>query len=121
MQMSQILFVLLGLVAGIFGGMVGLGGGTIIIPALVYLFGLSQHQAQGTSLAVMVPPITILAAWQYYSKGHVRLDMAGFICLGFLAGGLIGAHFVQGVSDSMLKRIFGAVLFLVSMRMIFSK
>jgi uncharacterized membrane protein YfcA len=119
--MSQLLFVLLGLVAGVFGGMMGLGGGIIIIPALVYLFGFSQHQAQGTSLLIMVPPITLLAAWQYYSKGHVRLDVAGFICLGFLVGGLIGANFAQGISGPMLKKIFGGVLFLVSMRMILSK
>jgi uncharacterized membrane protein YfcA len=119
--MNQLLFVLLGLVAGVFGGMMGLGGGIIIIPCLVYLFGFTQHQAQGTSLVVMLPPITLLAAWQYYSKGHVKLDMAGFICLGFLIGGLIGANFVQGVSDPMLKRIFGGVLLFVSLRMIFSK
>ena len=119
--MSQLLFVLLGLVAGVFGGMMGLGGGIIIIPALVYLFGFSQHQAQGTSLLIMVPPITLLAAWQYYSKGHVRLDVAGFICLGFFVGGLIGAMFAQGISGPLLKRIFGVVLLLVSMRMILSK
>jgi len=119
--MSQLLFILLGLAAGIFGGVLGLGGGVIIIPALVYLFGFSQHQAQGTSLAVMVPPITLLAAWEYYSKGHVKLDMAGFICLGFIVGGLIGANFVQGISDVMLKKIFGGVLLLVSVRMILSK
>jgi uncharacterized protein len=119
--MSQLLFVLLGLIAGIFGGIMGLGGGIIIIPALVYLFGFSQHQAQGTSLAVMVPPITLLAAWQYYAKGQVKLDMAGFICLGFIVGGMVGANFAQGVSDPMLKRIFGGVLLFVSMRIILSK
>jgi hypothetical protein len=119
--MNQLLFVLLGLAAGIFGGMMGLGGGVIIIPALVYLFGFSQHQAQGTSLAVMLPPITLLAVWQYYVKGHVKLDIVGFLCLGFLFGGLIGANFVQGISDPMLKRIFGGALLLVSLRMIFSK
>ena len=119
--MNQLLFVLLGLVSGIFGGMLGLGGGVIIIPVLVYLFGFSQHQAQGTSLAVMLPPITLLAAWQYYAKGQVKLDVVGFICLGFLFGGLIGANFVQGISDPMLKRIFGGALFLVSLRMIFIK
>ncbi len=69
----------------------------------------------------MVPPITLLAAWQYYAKGHVKLDMAAFICLGFLVGGLIGANFVQGVSDAMLKRIFGVALLFVSLRMILSK
>jgi uncharacterized protein len=119
--MNQLLFVLLGLIAGTFGGMMGLGGGIIIIPALVYLFGFSQHQAQGTSLLIMVPPITLLAAWHYYSKGHVRLDVAGFVCLGFLIGGLVGANFAQAISGPVLRKIFGVVLLLVSMRMILSK
>lgn len=119
--MNPLLFVLLGLAAGVFGGMMGLGGGLIIIPALVYLFGFTQHQAQGISLAAMVPPITLLAAWQYYSKGHVKLDVAGFICLGFFVGGFIGAYFVQGIPGPVLKRIFGVMLLLVSMRLIMSK
>jgi len=93
----------------------------ILIPALVYLFGLTQHQAQGTTLAILVPPIGLLAALRYYYSGNVKLGMAGFICLGFFVGGLIGAHFIQGVPDPWLKRSFGVFLFLISLRMIFSK
>jgi uncharacterized membrane protein YfcA len=105
--MNQLLYVILGIVAGIFGGMFGIGGGTILIPALVYLFGLTQHQAQGTTLAIMVPPIGLLAALRYYYSGNVKLGMAGFICLGFFIGGLLGAHLIQGVGDLTLKRLFG--------------
>lgn len=119
--MSQILYVILGIVAGIFGGMLGIGGGVILIPALVFLFGLTQHQAQGTTLAIMVPPIGILAALRYYQSGNVKLGMAAFICVGFLVGGLLGAHVIQGIPDLMLKKIFGVFLLVVALGMIFSK
>jgi len=119
--MSQLLYIILGLVAGIFGGMFGIGGGIILIPALVYLFGLTQHQAQGTTLAIMVPPIGLLAALRYYYSGNVKLGMAGFICLGFFIGGLIGANFVQNLSDPTLKKAFGVFLLFISLNMIFTK
>ena len=119
--MSQLVYIVLGLIAGVFGGMFGIGGGTILIPALVYLFGLTQHQAQGTTLAIMIPPIGLLAALRYYYSGNVKLGMAGFICLGFFIGGLIGAHFVQNLSDPLLKRLFGAFLLVVSINMILGK
>lgn len=119
--MQQILYVILGVVAGIFGGMFGIGGGTILIPALVYLFGLTQHQAQGTTLAIMVPPIGLLAALRYYYSGNVKLSIAAFICVGFFLGGLLGAHFVQGISETCLKRLFGAYLGFIAVRMILGK
>ena len=119
--MSQVLYIMLGLVAGMFGGMFGIGGGTILIPALVYLFGLTQHQAQGTTLAIMIPPIGLLAALRYYYSGNVKLGMAGFICLGFFIGGLIGASMVQNLSDPLLKKLFGAFLLFVSINMILGK
>ncbi|MCM8801012.1 MAG: sulfite exporter TauE/SafE family protein [Candidatus Omnitrophica bacterium] len=119
--MTQILYVILGLVAGIFSGVFGIGGGTILIPALVFLFGLTQHQAQGTTLAIMVPPIGLLAALRYYYSGNVRLDMAVFICLGFLFGGLLGAHLIQNITEPVLKRLFGIYLAFIAIRMIFTK
>jgi hypothetical protein len=119
--MNQLLYVALGLVAGVFGGMLGIGGGSVLIPALVYLFGMTQHQAQGTTLAIMIPPIGLLAAMRYYQSGNVKLGMAAFICIGFFVGGLIGAHFAQGISDSLLKKIFGVFLLAVSLNMILGK
>ena len=115
--MIHLSYISLGLVAGTFSGFMGLGGGTLLAPALVYIFGLTQHQAQGTSLAVMVPPITLLAALKYYHSGNVRLDIALFIALGFMAGGLVGANLVHGVSDAVLKRVFGLILLLVGVKM----
>jgi uncharacterized protein len=109
----------LGIMAGVFGGLFGIGGGTIVIPALVYLFGLTQHQAQGTSLAMMVPPVTFLAAWTYYRSGHVDLKLAVFVSLGFIIGGLLGATVVQPVNDPLLRKGFGIFLLLVGAKMLY--
>ncbi len=119
--MNIVLYIILGLVAGAFAGIFGIGGGLILIPALIFLFGMTQHQAQGMTLAVLVPPVGILAAWRYYQNGHINLPMAGFICLGFLFGGLLGANMAQGVSDPILKKLFAMFLFIVSINMFFSK
>ncbi len=115
------LFILLGLVAGVLSGLIGIGGGIIIVPALVLLFGLSQHQAQGTTLALLVPPIGILAAWTYYRQGNVNISIAVFIALGFIVGSILGARFAGALSDVVLKKIFGISLMLVAIRMIFFK
>jgi len=112
------LFLLLGLIAGITSGLIGIGGGIIIVPALVFLFGFSQHQAQGTTLALMVPPIGLLAAWTYYQQGHVNLKTAAIICLGFFIGGLLGARIATGLSSVILQKVFGIALLLIALRMI---
>ena len=114
-------YILLGLTAGTLSGLLGIGGGLILIPALVYIFGLTQHQAQGTTLAFMIPPIGLLAALKYYQDGNVKLNIAMFMCLGFFVGGLLGAMFVHKIPDLLLKRIFGVLLFLASLRMMFGK
>jgi uncharacterized membrane protein YfcA len=119
--MNNILYIVLGIVAGAFSGMFGIGGGTILIPVMVFLLGLTQHQAQGTTLAIMVPPIGFLAAWRYWQSGNVRLSMAGFICIGFLLGGYLGANLVHHFSEPLLKKLFGIFLLFVSIQMIFSK
>jgi uncharacterized membrane protein YfcA len=121
MDMNTVLYLILGLAAGVFSGLLGLGGGIILIPALVFFFGLSQHTAQGTTLALMVPPIGLLAAWAYYKAGYVDLKIAAFICLGFFIGGLLGAKIATGIPDILLKRIFGVILFIVSIKMILGK
>ncbi|MFA5293479.1 MAG: TSUP family transporter [Phycisphaerae bacterium] len=118
---NVVLYLILGLVAGILSGLIGIGGATIIIPVLVLMFGLSQYMAQGTTLALMVPPIGILAAWTYYQKGFVDLKIAGFVCLGFLVGGLLGAKLAIGIPEQILKKIFGIFLLIVSLRMILFK
>ena len=116
-----LLFLVIGLVAGLLSGLLGIGGGIIIVPALVFLFGYSQHLAQGTTLALMVPPIGILAAWTYYKQGDVNLPAAAFICLGFLIGGLFGARFATAIPELVLRRLFGLLFLGVSVRMIIGK
>jgi len=116
-----LLYILLGVVAGVLSGMIGLGGGIIIIPALVFWFGFSQHLAQGTTLAMMVPPIGILAAWTYYQQGYADLKVALLIGLGFFIGGLFGAKIATNLPNNVLQKIFGAVLLIISLKMIFNK
>ncbi len=119
--MVNVYYIILGITAGIFSGLFGIGGGIILVPALVFIFGLTQHQAQGTTLAILIPPIGLLAAMRYYYSGNVKLGIAGFICLGFFIGGLLGAHVVQNIPDMFLKKLFGFFLLVVSLRMIFIK
>lgn len=114
-------YLLLGLCAGLLSGLIGIGGATVIIPALVFLFGMTQYTAQGTTLAMMVPPIGILAAWMYYQKGYVDLKIAGLMCIGFLIGGLLGAKLAIVTPEHILKKMFGIFLFIISLRMIFGK
>jgi len=121
MAMAWLSYVILGIVAGTLSGILGIGGGIILIPALVFIFGLTQHQAQGTTLALMVPPIGLLAAVRYYQGGNVKLGMAGFICIGFFLGGWIGANLVQNISEPLLRKGFAIFLLFVSLRMLFAK
>jgi len=120
-MINILLYLLLGLSAGIFSGLIGIGGGVLIVPALVFLFKFSQHQAQGTTLALLVPPIGILAAWTYYRQGYVDLKAAAFICLGFFLGGLLGAKIATSLPNMVLKKIFGVALLLIALKMIFSQ
>ncbi|MCX5709375.1 MAG: TSUP family transporter [Candidatus Omnitrophica bacterium] len=119
--MNYFLYLLLGAIAGVLSGLFGIGGGIILIPALVFVFGLTQHQAQGTTLAILLPPIGLLAAWRYWQAGNVNVTIAWLVCLGFFFGGLIGANFAQGINDLLLKRIFGVFLAFVAVEMIIGK
>jgi len=108
-----------GLAAGIMSGLLGIGGATIVVPALIYFYGFSQHLAQGTTLAMMVPPIGLLAAWHYWKNGNTNITWAVFLCLGFFFGGLIGAHFANMVPELMLRRFFGVSLLAIALKIIF--
>jgi uncharacterized protein len=114
-------YLLLGLAAGILSGLVGIGGGILIVPALVFLFGFSQQQAQGTTLALLVPPIGILAAWTYYKHGFVDIKVAAIIAVGFIVGSLLGARFVTGLPNSTLEKVFGTFLVIIGLKMILAK
>ena len=115
------LFLIMGLSSGLISGLVGLAGGFILIPFLVLVSGLSQHAAQGTYLAAMVPPVTFLGALVYYRNGYVALKPALIMSIGLCLGILGGSYLAQYISDTALKRIFGGVLFLLSLKLIFSR
>lgn len=119
--MNVMLIIVLGLGAGVFSGLVGVGGGIIVVPALVFLLGFTQHQAQGTTLAMMVPPIGILAAWQYYKHGNVDIKIAALLCAGFVIGGLLGGRLANTLSSAALEKAFGFVLLLISLKMLFAR
>lgn len=119
--MNPIAFVVTGLLVGVFGGLVGVGGGIILVPILVFFFGFSQHTAQGTSVAMLLPPIGVLAAWTYYQKGFVDVRAAALLCAGFVLGGWLGAKFAVAMPKELLRRIFGFLLLGVSVKMILSK
>lgn len=116
--MNLVIALLIGLAAGGYSGFFGLGGGLIIVPALVYLLNLTQHQAQGTSLAILLLPIGLLGVIKYYTQGNVVLNLAIFIALGFLIGAYAGASFAHLVPGLMLRKLFGVFILLVALRMI---
>ena len=122
MTVTQIiLLAIIGLIAGIFSGSLGVGGAIIVIPALVFFLGLSQHQAQGTSLAFMIPPVTLLAVFNYWKQGYVNWKFAVILALMFFIGAYIGSTISVNIPEKILKKLFGALLLFVAMRMILSK
>lgn len=114
-----IIIILTGLAAGILGGMVGIGGGIIIVPALVYFLAFSQHQAQGTSLALMLFPVGILGVINYYKKGYVDFRYAGLLAIGFVVGSYLGSKFSLSLPQLTVKKIFAVIMLLVALKMLF--
>lgn len=120
MELQQGFFALIiGLSAGLLGGMLGLGGAVIIIPALVMLMGFSQQLAQGTTLLMLVMPVGGLAAWQYYKAGNVDVKTALILGLAFFAGGYFGARFANHVPHETLKKLFAVLLMALAVKMLF--
>jgi hypothetical protein len=111
------LAILVGLIGGTLSGLTGLGGGFVMVPLLVYLFGMTQHEAQGTSLAVLLPPLGALAFWQYYRFGHVDVHVAILVGLGFLAGGFLGGWTAQLVPGPLLRKGFAVIMAVIAVDM----
>ena len=116
-----IILIVIGILAGLLSGVVGVGGGLIMIPLLIILLGLSQHEAQGTSLAVMLPPIGILAAINYHKAGFVQWEYAMIIAVTFIIGGYFGSKYAVSLRPEIVRRVFGIVMLIGALKMIFSK
>lgn len=122
MSVSLLLILLaIGIVTGIMAGMLGIGGAIIMIPALVFFMGFSQQMAQGTSLAVMLPPIGIFAAYNYWKAGQVNIKFAMILAAAFIIGSYFGSKVALNIPQPVLKKIFGVLLLLVAAKMLFSK
>lgn len=111
----------LGVVIGGISGLIGIGGGAFLIPALIYFYGMSQLRAQGTSLATLLLPIGIFACWTYYKAGHVDVRLALLISLGFAGGGWLGGLWAQHLSDTVLRRSFAALLVLLALKLLWTR
>lgn len=111
----------IGIITGALSGMLGIGGAIIMIPALVYFLGFSQQMAQGTSLAVMLPPIGILATYNYYKVGHVNIKYALILAAFFLVGSYFGSKLALNLPQATLKKAFGILLLLVAAKMLIGK
>jgi uncharacterized membrane protein YfcA len=110
----------IGIAVGVISGMVGVGGGIFLVPALHYLFKFSQHEAQGTSIAVLVPPIGIFAALTYYRNGYVRLPVVAWIAVGFALGAFLGAVLAGQIGEGVLRRGFGLFMLFIALQMVFA-
>ncbi len=114
-----VVLVLIGLFAGIASGFVGVGGGIVIVPALVYMLGLSQHNAQGTSLLIMLPPVGILAVMNYYKAGELNISYGIVIACTMVLGGWIGSKLALKISPATVKLVFGVIMLYVAIRMVY--
>jgi uncharacterized membrane protein YfcA len=112
-----LLLIIVGLAAGVLSGMVGVGGGIIVVPALVIFLGFSQHQAQGTSLGLLLLPVGILAVMNYYNKGYIDIKVVAIMSIAFVLGGWLGSKLSLSMPQDTVKKIFAIVLFYTAFRM----
>ncbi|MEO8406634.1 MAG: sulfite exporter TauE/SafE family protein [Chitinophagaceae bacterium] len=112
-----LLLILIGFFAGTLSGLVGVGGGIIVVPALVLLLGFSQHQAQGTSLGLLLLPVGILAVMNYYQKGYIDIKIVAVMSVAFILGGWVGSKLALQLSVDTVKKIFAVVLFYTGFKM----
>ncbi len=113
-----LILILIGLFAGMLSGLIGVGGGIVIVPCLIYFLGFNQYQAQGTSLGLLLLPIGILAAANYYNKGFIDVKYVSFMAIGFVAGGWLGSKISLALPEETLKKIFAIILFYTAFKML---
>lgn len=118
---SVLILVTIGVLAGALSGFVGVGGGIIMVPALVWMLGYSQHQAQGTSLAVLMLPVVALAVWNYHKEYPIDFKAVGVIAVAFVAGSWMGSKGALALSPEMVKKVFGGLMIIAALKLIFGK
>ena len=120
MDMQTILIVIIiGIAAGILGGLVGVGGGLVIVPGLVFFLGMSQHSAQGTSLGLIMLPVGILGVLHYYKQGHVDFKIVALLAIGFLAGSYFGSKIALSLPQETIKKVFAIFMIVIAIKMLF--
>jgi len=113
-----VILIIIGLCAGMLSGMVGVGGGIIVVPALVYFLGFSQHEAQGTSLGLLLLPVGILAVLNYYNRGYIDIKVVAIMCLAFVIGGWLGSKLSLALPEQIVKKVFGVILIYTAFKML---
>jgi uncharacterized membrane protein YfcA len=116
---TVLIIILIGIAAGTLSGLVGVGGGIIIVPALVYFIGFTQKAAQGTSLGVLLLPVGILGVMQYYKHGYIDMKVVGYLSIGFIAGGYLGSKVALTLSQETAKKIFAILMIIIAVKMLF--
>ena len=116
--MTTLLLLAIGVIAGVFAGMFGIGGGLIIVPALLFLLGLKELEAIGTSLAALIPPVGLLGAAEYYRNGYMNLRFAGLLAVGIFLGAYFGARIMIPLPPEVIRRLYGVFLLVIAARML---
>ncbi len=114
-----LILIIIGVVAGMLSGLIGIGGGIVIVPALVFFLGFSQLKAQGTSLGILLLPVGLLAVTQYYKQGHIDVKVVLIVSASFLVGGLLGSKLALSVSETTVKKFFAMMLIFIAFKMLF--
>ena len=117
-EMIYLTLLLIGLVAGVFAGMFGIGGGLIVVPALLLIVKMKELEALGTSLAALIPPVGLLGAMEYYRNGHINIKFAGLIALGIFIGAYFGARLIMPLPPVLIRRLYAGFLLVIAARMI---
>jgi len=116
---SVLIVILIGIAAGMLSGLVGIGGGLVIVPALVYFLGFSQHTAQGTSLMMILLPVGVLAVINYYKQGYVDMKVVWLLAIGFIVGGYFGSKIAISLPQETVKKIFAVLMIAIAIKMLF--
>ena len=114
-----LILICVGIAAGILSGMVGVGGGIIIVPALIYFLGFTQMNAQGTSLALIMLPVGFLGVIQYYKMGHINYNIVMILAVGFIAGSFFGSKFALSLPQDTMKKTFAIIMIIIAVKMLF--